>query len=46
MDGDDYHIVMVYVNQYYWDTFACLELDANILMLINLIWLINLLNSS
>jgi hypothetical protein len=25
MDGDDYLIVMVYVNQYFLDTFACLE---------------------
>jgi hypothetical protein len=46
MDGDDYLVVMVYVNQYFLDTFACLEYDANILMLINLIWLINLLNCS
>jgi hypothetical protein len=46
MDGDDYLVVMVYVNQYCLDTFACLVLDANILRLINLIWLINMLNSS
>jgi hypothetical protein len=25
MDGDDYLVVMVYVNQYCLDTFACLE---------------------
>jgi hypothetical protein len=28
------------------DTFACLELDANLLMLINLAWLINMVNST
>jgi hypothetical protein len=33
----DYLVVMAYVNQYRLDTFACLELDANLLMLINLI---------
>jgi hypothetical protein len=37
---------MVYVNQYCLDTFACLELDANLLMLINGTWLINMLNST
>jgi hypothetical protein len=42
---DDYLVVMAYPNQYYLDTFACLELDANILMLINLTRLINMLNS-
>jgi hypothetical protein len=41
---DDYLVVMAYVNQYCLDTFACFELDANLLMLINLTWLINLLN--
>jgi hypothetical protein len=46
MDRDDYLIVMVYVNQYCLDTFTCLEYDAKILMLSNLIWLINLFNSS
>jgi hypothetical protein len=25
MDGDDYFIVMVYVNQYYFHTFTCLD---------------------
>jgi hypothetical protein len=25
MDGDNYLVVMVYVNQYCLDTFACLE---------------------
>jgi hypothetical protein len=43
---DDYIVVMAYVNQYCLDTFACLEYDANLLMLINLTWLINMLNSS
>jgi hypothetical protein len=42
----DYCAVMAYVNQYFLDTFACLELDANLLMLINLNWLINMLNST
>jgi hypothetical protein len=43
---DDYLVVMAYVNQYCLDTFACLELDANLPMLINLTWLINMLNST
>jgi hypothetical protein len=43
---DDYFVVMAYVNQYYLDTFTCLEIDANLLMLINLTWLINMLNST
>jgi hypothetical protein len=43
---DDYLVVMTYVNQYCLDTFACLELDANILMLINITCLINMLNST
>jgi hypothetical protein len=43
---DDYLIVMAYLNQYCFDTFACLGLDANILMLINITWLINMLNST
>jgi hypothetical protein len=43
---DDYLVVMAYVNQYCLDTFACLELDANLLMLINLTWLITLINST
>jgi hypothetical protein len=43
---DDYLVVMAYVNQYYLDTFACLEIDANLLMLINITWLINMLNST
>jgi hypothetical protein len=46
MDGDNYLVVMVYANQYCLDTFACLELDANIFMLINLTGLINMLNST
>jgi hypothetical protein len=46
MDGDDNLVVMVFVNQYCLDTFTCLELDANILMLINLTWLINMLINS
>jgi hypothetical protein len=44
--SDDYLIVMTYVNQYCLDTFACLEWDVNILMLINLTWLIYKLNST
>jgi hypothetical protein len=43
---DDYLIVMAYVNQCWLDTFACLELDANLLMLINITWLINMVNST
>jgi hypothetical protein len=43
---DDYLVVMAYVNQYSLDTFACLELDANLLMLINVTWLINMVNST
>jgi hypothetical protein len=43
---DDYLVVMAYLNQYYLDIFACLEWDANILLLINLTWLINMLNST
>jgi hypothetical protein len=43
---DDYFVVMAYINQYCLDTFACLELDANLLLLINLTWLINMLNST
>jgi hypothetical protein len=43
---DDYLVVMAYANQYCLDTFACLELDANLLMLINVTWLINMLNST
>jgi hypothetical protein len=46
MEGDDYLVAMVYVNQYCLDTFACLKYDANILMLINLTWLINVLINS
>jgi hypothetical protein len=46
MDGDDYLVVMVYVNQHCLDTFACLEYDADILMLINLTWLSNMLINS
>jgi hypothetical protein len=33
---DDYLLVQAYVIQYWLHTFACLEWDANILMLINL----------
>jgi hypothetical protein len=43
---DDYFVVMAYIYQYCLDTFACLELDANLLMLINLTWLINMINST
>jgi hypothetical protein len=43
---DDYLVVIAYVNQYCLDTFACLELGANLLMLINLTWQINMLNST
>jgi hypothetical protein len=46
MDGDDYFVVMAYVNQYCSDTFACLEKDANLFILINLTWLNNKLNST
>jgi hypothetical protein len=40
MDGDDDFVVMVYVNQSFFDTFACLDWDANIHMIINIRWLI------
>jgi hypothetical protein len=43
MDGDEYFIVMGYFNQYCFDTFACLDYDANLCMLINLRWLITCL---
>jgi hypothetical protein len=43
---DDYIVVKAYVNQYCLDTFAYLEYDANLLMLINLTRLINMLNST
>jgi hypothetical protein len=43
MDRDDYFVVMVYVNQYCFDTFAFLHYDSNIHMLINLRWLITCL---
>jgi hypothetical protein len=43
---NDYFIVMSYVNHYCLDTFACLELDTNLLMLINLTWLINIIYST
>jgi hypothetical protein len=43
---DDYLVVMAYVNQYCLDAFAYLKYDANILMLINITWLINVLNST
>jgi hypothetical protein len=42
MDGDDYFVVMVYVNQYCFDTSACLDY-ANLHMLIKLRWLITCL---
>jgi hypothetical protein len=41
---DEYLVVIAYVNQYCLDTFASLEYDANILMLINITWLINMPN--
>jgi hypothetical protein len=37
MDGDDYLVVVVYVNQYCFDTFACLDWNANLTMLVNLL---------
>jgi hypothetical protein len=43
---DDYLVAMAYDNQYCLDTLACSDYDANILMLINLTWRINMLNSS
>jgi hypothetical protein len=43
---DDYIAVMVYINQNCLDTFACLEQDANLLILINRTWLINMLKST
>jgi hypothetical protein len=43
---DDYFVVMAYVNHCCFYTFACLELDANLLMLINLTWLINMIDST
>jgi hypothetical protein len=43
---DDYFVVMTYVNQYCFVTFACLEYDVNFLMLMNLTWLNNMLNST
>jgi hypothetical protein len=43
MDEDDYFVVMVYVNQYCLDGFACLDQDANLHMLNNLRWLITCL---
>jgi hypothetical protein len=43
---DDYLLVMAYVNQCWLVTFACLEWNANILMLNNSTWLINMLNST
>jgi hypothetical protein len=42
----DYLVVIAYVNQYCLDTFGCLELDTNLLMLINLNQLIKMLNST
>jgi hypothetical protein len=32
---DDYIVVVAYINQYCLDILACLESDANLLMLIN-----------
>jgi hypothetical protein len=46
MDGNDYLVVMTYVNQNCLDTFTCLVYDANFLLLINLTWLNNMLNST
>jgi hypothetical protein len=43
MDGDDYFVVMVYINQYCLDIFASLDQDANPHMFINLRWLITCL---
>jgi hypothetical protein len=43
---DDYLVVMAYLNQYCLDTFACLDYDANPLMLINLTWLNNMLKNT
>jgi hypothetical protein len=43
MDDDDYFVVMVYHNQFCFDTFACLDQDANLLMLIYLRCLITCL---
>jgi hypothetical protein len=43
MDGDDYFVVMVYVNKYHSGTFAFLDKNANLPMLINLRWLITCL---
>jgi hypothetical protein len=37
---DDYFVVMAYDNQIVFDTFACLDKNANLTMLINLRWLI------
>jgi hypothetical protein len=44
--SDHYVVVMAYVNQCWLNTLACLKYDANILLLINLTWLINMLNST
>jgi hypothetical protein len=43
MNVDDYLVVMAYDNHIVFDTFACLAQDANLLMLINLRWLITCL---
>jgi hypothetical protein len=43
MNVDDYLVVMPYDNHIVFDTFACLDLNANLLMLINLRWLITCL---
>jgi hypothetical protein len=43
MDDDDYFVVMVYDNHYCFDTFVRLDEDTNLLLLINLRWLITCL---
>jgi hypothetical protein len=45
MKNDDL-VVMVYDNQYCLDRLHVLEYNANLLMLINGTWLINMLNST
>jgi hypothetical protein len=43
---NDYFVVMVYGDQYCLDTFAYLDSDANLHMLISVTWLINMLNNT
>jgi hypothetical protein len=40
MHGDDYHVVMAYLNQYCLDTFACLEVGCKYPHA----WILNLAN--